>query len=315
MSLAIALFMCPIGTAHAQTIRGAAVRAASTALTLGVDSPARISEPGLARGYPGDRGVKTHPDVLARYTFGRNVLDRQEETQRSSGDLFVVGPDWDHVGYAPMSGSALAFRIKRGEHHGGSFSHRFAQEGACEQPESIGFRYYLRFGSDWDGQHGKLPGFGGTYNRAGWGGRRSDGKNGWSARGCFRMHDERSVQLGTYCYHADMQGDYGDTWKWTLEDRGLLELNRWYCIEQHLRLNTPGERDGVIQAWVDGELAFDKRNVRFRDTDDLKIERIWCNVYHGGKVPAASEDHLFIDNLVIAKSYIGPIASRAPDER
>ena len=41
--------------------------------------------------------------------------------------------------------------------------------------------------------------------------------------------------------------------------------------------------------------------------DKLKIEQIWMNVYHGGKKPSPYDQHLFIDNVVIARKYIGPM--------
>jgi hypothetical protein len=31
-----------------------------------------------------------------------------------------------------------------------------------------------------------------------------------------------------------------------------LSDNRWYCIETHLKMNTPGVANGVIELWVDG---------------------------------------------------------------
>lgn len=34
-----------------------------------------------------------------------------------------------------------------------------------------------------------------------------------------------------------------------------LSPNRWYCIETHEKLNTPGVNDGLIEAWVDGQLV------------------------------------------------------------
>jgi hypothetical protein len=73
----------------------------------------------------------------------------------------------------------------------------------------------------------------------------------------------------------------------------------------------------VIRAWVDGQLAFEKTDIAFRKTKQLRIEKIWFNVYHGGKIPAASDDHLYIDNVVIAKQYIGPLQrdKRVPQEK
>ena len=117
-----------------------------------------------------------------------------------------------------------------------------------------------------------------------------------------------SPEIGFYAYHAEMKGTYGNHWPWSKDGKGLLENNRWYCIEQQAKMNTPGESDGILRAWVDGKLAFEKTNVRMRDVPALKIEKIWINLYHGGSRTAQTDDHLFIDNIVIAKKYIGPMA-------
>ena len=72
------------------------------------------------------------------------------------------------------------------------------------------------------------------------------------------------------------------------------------------KLNAAGDKDGVLLAWIDGRPAFEKTDIRFRTVDKLKIEQIWMNVYHGGTRPSPYDQHLFIDNVVIAKDYIGP---------
>ena len=74
-----------------------------------------------------------------------------------------------------------------------------------------------------------------------------------------------------------------------------------------MKMNTPGKNDGILRGWVDGRPAFEKTDVRMRDVPGLKIERIWINIYHGGTWTSDSDDHLFIDNVVIAKRYIGPM--------
>ena len=112
------------------------------------------------------------------------------------------------------------------------------------------------------------------------------------------------TQMGTYAYHADMQSTYGDIWQWP---GALLQRNRWYCIEQHLRLNKPGLNDGLLQVWVDGKLVMDKANIRLRNTPNLRIETVWLNVYHGGSEVSPQDQHLYIDNVVVARSYIGPL--------
>ena len=70
-------------------------------------------------------------------------------------------------------------------------------------------------------------------------------------------------------------------------------------------MNTPGAHDGILEAWIDSVPAFDKRDVYLRDTPQIRIEKIWMNVYHGGTVKAAQDLDLYIDNVVIARRPIG----------
>ncbi len=212
--------------------------------------------------------------------------------------------------FRPLRGKALRIKVERGGHYGTSLQYRFRKQLGSE-PEEIYFRYYLRLADDWDpARGGKLPGIAGTYGRGGWGGRKSDGRNGWSARGLFLGQKDGRTPVGFYCYHADMKGQYGNNWLWEKDRLGYLENNRWYSIEQHAKMNTPGQKDGVLRAWVDGRLAFEKTDVRMRLVDTLKIESVWLNVYLGGSWTSRSEHHLYIDEVVISRSRIGPLPAR-----
>ncbi|MGI9242663.1 MAG: polysaccharide lyase [Verrucomicrobiales bacterium] len=216
----------------------------------------------------------------------------------------IVAEDAAHQ-FSSHRGKALRIKIAEGSHYGTSLEYRFKDQTGSE-PEEIYFRYYLRLGDDWDPQTGgKFPGFGGTYGRAGWGGRPVNGSDGWSARGLFLARDDGRTPVGFYCYHADMKGKYGSNWRWDIENRGLLENNRWYCIEQYAKMNTPGENDGILRAWIDGKPAFEKTDVRMRDSRDLKIELIWFNLYHGGKSAAKQDHHIYIDDVVVSRAAIG----------
>lgn len=196
--------------------------------------------------------------------------------------------------------------VREGEHMGTSFAYKFRQQNG-EEPEEVYLRYDIKFDEDWRLaiSGGKLPGFGGTYGRAGWGGRPVDGSDGWSARGLF---DSRaggdSTDIGFYCYHADMKGKYGSHFEFTPK----LVHGRWYTVKMQCKLNTlgvdggRGKNDGVLRGWIDGQLAFEKTDLRFRDVASLKIENIWMNVYHGGATPVPNQDiHLYLDNVVISR--------------
>lgn len=270
---------------------------------------------GIASRFENDREIDKDPDVYFaddfesgdwRSKWSRHSSNSHPQTVRSSRDQ----------GFESIDGKALKVTIEKGKRLGLGMHYRFADHPHGE-PEEAFFRYYLRFGEGWNPTiGGKLPGFSGTYGRAGWGGRKSDGENGWSARGSYYAQSKRTpalshlIGIGSYVAHVDMHNEYGDSWGWNLGPTGALEKNRWYAVEQQVRLNTPGETDGILRAWIDGRLVFEKRDVRFRNVPALKIESVWMDVYHGGTARAKSDLTLFIDNVVVARKYIGPLVRR-----
>ncbi|HUU91047.1 MAG TPA: DNRLRE domain-containing protein [Phycisphaerae bacterium] len=277
----------------------------------GHDLPPSDPIPGLAEGYRGDRGIAKDPNVIFFADFESDSW--ADAWTFARGTIDTVGSDPERR-FKPLLGKACRVKIAEGNTGAMNVGYQFKKQTGAE-PEEIFFRYYLRLGDDWNQtlQGGKMPGISGTYGVAGWGGRKSDGTNGWSARGSFMRSIPKGNPLGgmhpigTYCYHADQPGTYGDIWPWQKGYRGYLVTNRWYSVEQYLKMNTPGEKDGVLRAWIDGRPAFEKTDIRFRKAPHLKIEQIWMNVYHGGKKPSPRDQHLFIDNVVIARGYIGPM--------
>jgi len=269
---------------------------------------------GLASRYPGDEGIDRDPAVYFATGFGSGDWRAGWPTvgRRSIAD--TVSRDDDNR-FEPLQGNALRVRMLPHQNLGLDLRYEFAHKG-FEEPEQAYFRYYLRLGNDWNpvNDGGKLPGFAGTYNRAGWGLRKVDGTNGWSALGAFfRQAREGSREtmthagIGNYAYHMGVPGRVGDHWGWGLGRTGRLERNRWYSVEQFIRLNTPGRSDGVMRAWIDGELVMERAGMRFRDVPELRIESVWFNVYHGGVAKPASPLTLYIDNVVISREYVGPM--------
>ncbi|MCH5374736.1 MAG: DNRLRE domain-containing protein, partial [Planctomycetes bacterium] len=270
---------------------------------------------GIAGKYAGDRRIEADPDVIFFTDFESDDW-AEEWTYTAERDKLATITLDPALQFQPLQGKSLRVRIAEGSTGALNTIFKFQRE-IGREPEEIYFRYYLRLADDWNQtlQGGKMPGISGTYGVAGWGGRKSDGTDGWSARGAFHLTVPAdnplggTTPIGTYCYHADMEGTYGDIWIWQRDYRGYLENNRWYCIEQYLKLNTVDEKDGVLRTWVDGRLAFEKTDIRFRRADRLKIEQIWMNVYHGGTQPSPYDQHLYIDNVVIARQYIGPMGA------
>lgn len=269
---------------------------------------------GVAALFPQDRGIADHPEVIFATGFESPWWRLEWSRPALNWSASSVAEDpGNHL--QALEGKALRVSIRKGGRHGLDLHLDLGRAGQPE-PEHVFFRYYLRFGNDWNpsADGGKLPGIAGTYGRAGWGMRRSDGFNGWSVRGAFAQRPEHAASvrglttIGSYAYHPDYDDLSGEYWPWTAGPGGLLENNRWYCIEQEVRLNTPGLRDGEFRAWVDGHLVAERLGVRFRLDPALKIESVWLNVYHGGTTPAPRDMSLYIDNVVIARRYIGPMA-------
>lgn len=258
---------------------------------------------GLAAKYPGDAGIKSDPNVLMVSDFEQT--DWTKDWSYTYGNFSAISSDANL--FQPLKGKALRVTIPTGSNLGMDSGIKFAQKVGYE-PEEIYFRYYVRFGDDWKPSwDGKLPGLAGRYGSGGWGGNVTNGSNGWSARGLFEPGNN-PILIGNYVYHADM-GSWGEHFLWKNENLGNLQKNRWYSIEQYLKLNTPGSRDGVLRGWVDGKLAYERTNIRFRDLRSLKIEEVWMNVYHGGDATAPSTMRVYIDNMVVAKQYIGPMGT------
>jgi len=226
-----------------------------------------------------------------RYLRVFTDIDESDKCELVSGD-------------SAYKGRSLRVSIPQGEHYGADFGYYFGSA-VGREPEELYARYYLRFGEEFEvnGPGGKIPGFGGTYDRAGFGGRRSDGTNGWSARMAFdeALRGGGSIQLSYYVYHADMSSKYGVTDRWNMGGSvGVLNPGRWYQIGCYCKLNTPGKDDGVLRGWVDGALAYDRTDWRWRTVDSLKIQQWWQNVYYGGSWHSPRNNEVFLDNLTLS---------------
>ena len=264
---------------------------------------------GVAEKYPLDKNISSDQNVY----FATGFEDYWWKNDWKNGGRMgqTISSDNENK-FKPFFGKALSATIPKGKTLGLNQRLRFKDLGVPE-PEQAFFRYYIRLADNWDQTvtGGKLPGFAGTYNRAGWGSRKPDGSNGWSARGRFlktiRFNNKRINPIGSYVYHVDQSGNYGSAWTWSKGEAALLKNNRWYCIEQFVKLNDPSKRNGELKTWVDGRLVFEKNGLRFRLTKGLKIEEIWFNIYHGGTAPSPKDQTVFMDNLVVSKKYIGPV--------
>jgi hypothetical protein len=126
----------------------------------------------------------------------------------------------------------------------------------------------------------------------------------------------------SYVYYPEQRDAYGDHWfpdgtvipftsipgdfgpYFIARPNFIPQLGRWYSYELMVKANTPGQRDGRVAIWIDGNLMADFQNVRLRDTSSLKIDKITLDLH--AKTNTARVNKKWYDNVVVARSYIGP---------
>lgn len=274
-------------------------------------------QPGLAAAFSGDRGIESHPAVLWADNFASGKLKPGWNKAQMVAAKVLPPVAAPAAGNQLLALPSLQATVPKGEHLGLDLRYDLPK-GADKLPlQEAYMRYYLRLGPEWvnSPDSGKLPGFAGTYNRVGWGGRGWNGMQGWSARGGFTKSlpshhpAHQLLPLASYVYHSKSASMFGDTLVWGGgKGAALIKPGRWVCIEQHIRLNTPGREDGVLRAWVDGQPVFERRNLRLRDTPAVGIENAWFDLYMGGQQPALRDMGIQIAHVVVASRYIGLLA-------
>ena len=212
--------------------------------------------------------------LFDRLDWARNWFIR-EDGRWGEENLAVIDDEtgrFDRVLRVRYPAGSASPRVSREDNAplGGS---QFYADLDIEPQASLRLSYYLRFSENFDFvKGGKLPGFfGGTVHS---GGDIPDGTNGFSTRFMWRRNGKGEV----YAYLPTSE-EYG-----TSIGRGNWRFRpgQWYRLEQEVILNTPGESDGKIIVWVNGEKVVDRDNLKFRTTEDLKIEGILFSTFFGG---------------------------------
>lgn len=186
----------------------------------------------------------------------------------------AIGVLYPELGVGPsMGGAQWQFRFKD-----------------CEE---VFASYYIYFPKGWDGvKGGKLPGLCGEECPTG--GDTVTGYNGFSARYMFRPN----MKMVIYCYHMDKPGTWGEDFELDYP----FARETWYKLTQRIKLNTPGQKDGEIQVWVNNQEALLIDTLRFRLIDTIKIDKFYFSTFYGGSSPdwaPLTDQHIYFDEFKI----------------
>ena len=102
--------------------------------------------------------------------------------------------------------------------------------------------------------------------------------------------------------------------RWLGNKKGMFPLfsdehaGRWFCVEAHVKLNTPGKADGVFEYWIDDELQVRSDQLDWHgdwnsDPDNTMINAIFFENYWNAGSPQTQER--YFDNIVISTQRIG----------
>ncbi|WLT30381.1 putative Ig domain-containing protein [Geothrix sp. PMB-07] len=187
---------------------------------------------------------------------------------------------------------------------GGVWNTQFGAGGALQSFEELYVAYRVKFQSGFDFvKEGKMRGLaGGARND---GGHKPNDSDGFSVRLIWKA----GGQLKEYVYHPDQAGVYGDELAWMVNGAPVVFTpGTWYWIEHRVKMNAPGQHDGIVQGWIDGKLAFDRRDFRFRDTPAFGIDAFQFSTFFGGSdatYATKKEEAAFNDDFVVST---GPIS-------
>lgn len=304
---------------------------------------------GFASQFPGDIGIERHRSVLYaeswteqdrdawwRKTFNhRPNLDRDVNWAQDGGRFPTT---WygdyrkESEGVNGEPGLLIHFPShSQGWTKAPSFD---VVKATGEEADELFVRYYVKFDEGFlnppncDG--GKLPGLSGSTEVCAGSGGTPDGYCGWSLRMHFAlMCDPGNPMYGklrhaVYAYYPGKTIYWGETISSSDGgEHGNFKIGEWTCLEQRVKVNTPGIADGVLQTWINGRLGVDRKNFLLRKALDaehpkyavpgnLGITKFWGAFHFGGTLPLGGllrltgyDGNAWYDQVVVARERIG----------
>ena len=248
--------------------------------------------PGLAANYPNDEGLADDPAVLY-------FLDFDDEAETMAWANGTEGYGWTaDPAHVYSGGGALEIQQTTGTHD------PYEIHPEITETDVAYVRWYRKWQPGYDFTQHKMSG---VYAKAPGASGAGEIPTGYDKYSCKLFVDfDRYPRF--YTYHPEQDGIYGDAPHMNLVDPAIqVADDRWYCFEMMIKANTVGQHDGELKMWIDGQLVGHIEGMRFRDTDELKINEFTYSAYVGGSWTSEQDQNLWDDQIVVATEYIGPL--------
>jgi len=260
---------------------------------------------GIAVRYPNDTNIESDPDVLMTEGFENDDWrDKWQEISDNSRRYGRIETD-PHLVLTGERCLRLDFVPEAGKEGAGWMHHWW------EGSEAAYLRYYFRLsaGGDWGNQkimqlHGHP-----RSERYGTGaGNRPTGYD-WfcTGTGLGGQDGPPWKRVILYTYFPAQIGPYGDNVEPDQGWQPAIEEERWTCYEFMIKLNQVGKSDGEQRLWINGRLAIEQTGMEWRKSGDMVINNVMQPTYTHTPPLEGRTRSLWLDNIVVAGSYIGPL--------
>ena len=306
---------------------------------LTASATATSADTGIASRYPGDKNIASDPAVIfaddfESYTSPSQLTSKWDDAYHlqntriaiETGNFFAgskalefslpisitevsnslkkrLSPEQDTVFLRAYTKFDSGYSVTGSNHNGLRLSAKYPGPGTMPPADGTGFFLFLLqnniLGTTLAGE--TAPGYSHLYVY--WPKQRSAFGDHWYPDGLVKPFSSEIGNEGEWLAFPNQYPDF------KAMPNFLPQRNRWYCYELMVRANTPGQNDGEAKYWIDGKLIGDFPNLNIRSVSTLKIDEA-----HIGLHAAHSErvNKKWYDNVVIAKQYIGPMASASP---
>ncbi|MCR9294115.1 MAG: hypothetical protein NXI32_15435 [bacterium] len=283
---------------------------------------------GLASAFANDQNISSHPAVIFSEDFESGLLGALWDETNNRGNALEYTSESDSQASPQSSaerGSHPAFLGKRSlkvtatltENNGGGFTKWF------ESANRIFIRFYTKFDENCDYVHHfctlrankslqggeRWTGFGGAGELPDGTERFSTAIEPWGNWGNWPPPGRWNFYSYWHTMKASPDGKYwGNGFRPVTQPN--IERGVWICVEFMLQHNTPGKDDGEQAYWIDGQLRGHWRGFNWRTSPTLFANAFTLESYVTDRWTKQTKNIVYFDNVVIAKEYVGPAASR-----